>query len=192
MRSSMTDRALLFVALLAAGCGGEPPPVVSAPPPRAPELVCTEPQLAEGVALMDPTCAEGADEACDALDGDCDGHVDEGCEGARDAEVEVALAWNGRADVDLVLEAPGEPARVTSRGDCAEPADARLERAHLEALREGEYRVALQHTACGEGGPVTASVTVSVRGEVLGTFNRELAPGAESDVVRFGVTARER
>jgi hypothetical protein len=137
------------------------------------------------VVLLPPICAESAEERCDALDSDCDGAIDEGCDGATEGAVNVAVAWNGGADLDLEASGPRPLSRVASRADCAEH-QARIERAGSDDLVAGHYRIALHHAdACGTEGPVTASVSVSVANRVLGIYNRSLQPGERADIVRF-------
>jgi hypothetical protein len=141
---------------------------------------------------MEPTCAEDAEERCDALDSDCDGRIDEGCPEAEPGALDVAVAWTGGADLDLELDGPGaaHARRVTSEGACGDSPEP-IERRTLGSARPGRYAVSLRHVdACEAEGPVTASVTVSVGGRVLGTFNRGVDPGTTSRVVAFEVTAR--
>lgn len=175
---------LLSTSLLALGCGGAPP-VVSEPPPPAPPptLVASAPRLAEGVTQLDPVCAEGTEERCDAVDQDCDGRIDEGCEGATDAPFVVSVAWNGTADVDLVLSAPEGVSPDREARGCDGP---RLERASISQPHAGPYRVEVAHAGpCGEPAPVTVSVSLSVNGAALGPFNRTLAPGERAAIVEL-------
>lgn len=154
-------------------------------------LAVSAPRLAEGVIAMEPVAAEDAPERCDGTDSDGDGHVDEGCEGAREGAIEVALAWNGGADLDLVLDGPSDSSAVTSRGDC-EPGSSPLERRVVTTAGPGEYVVRIRHVdLCGGEGPVTASVSVAATGQSLGAFNRAVAPGETVDVVTFDLAPAE-
>lgn len=180
------------LALSALGCGSAAsapraaPDVDQAPASR----MAGAPALAEGTVAMEQTCEDGADERCDALDSDCDGRIDEGCDGATTTgAIDVAVAWNGAADLDLTLDGPGAAdARVLAAdGACGDALD-RLERRSLDRGAAGRYEVGLRHAdACGGDGAVTASVTVAVGGRVLGTFNREIAAGESAAVVAFDV-----
>ncbi len=145
---------------------------------------------ADGVTRMEPVCVEGAEEVCDGVDSDCDGPIDEGCEGAPRGGLAVAVSWSGDADVDVVVEGAGEVERADARGACGEPAS-RLERAHVAAPGPGEVVVSLRAAeACGSEAPITASVSIAFEGRPVGVFNRALSPGATAEVVRLSLDAR--
>lgn len=186
-------RSLVSLVLLTAcGAPAAGPTMPPAPRPTDVALDASTPALADGVVAIEPFCSEGADEACNALDDDCDGLIDEGCEGALSGPVVAAVAWSGAADVDLVLVAPDttEPARTPSGGGCTEPGEPAIERAAIAALAEGAYRVELVRAACGDEAPVTASVTLAVNGRTLGTFNRPLASGERAPVLTVELAPR--
>lgn len=194
-------------AILLAACGGAGPARdLVWEPAVGPVLVAYRPHLAPGVTALDPVCAEGVEEACDAIDQDCDGRIDEGCEGCTDAPFVAALAWNGSADLDLVFEfATSTTAATTADMDrlrsgiaYSAPEGQRVERLALRELVEATYRVGVAYRgscgddasdagSCGDEQPVTVSLSLSVNGAVHGPFNRTLMRGETADLVWVAV-----
>lgn len=178
--------------LVALGCGASQPQgdPIGDPDPRDEPPAVAEPaaEAAAGVALMAPSCTEGVDERCDAVDQDCDGLIDEGC-GYETGALQITTAWNTDADVDLVITGPGGAVASSDAGQldrvaagaCGEPTRARIENARwAEPPPSGVYRVALRHASdCErEGAETTATVSVSALGRVLGVYNTAVAAGA--------------
>jgi hypothetical protein len=145
---------------------------------------------------MSASCTDGVAEHCDAVDQDCDGHIDEGC-GYETGAFQITMAWNSDADVDLVITNP-QGVAVTAdgaldreaQGACGEPTRDRIENARWpEAPPSGLYRVAVRHASECERGAVdtTATVSVSVGGRVLGVYNATLASGETTPVAEVSM-----
>lgn len=203
-------RLLGIVACVVAACSGPPRSAqpndsagaeqpVDVPPPHA-----DEPVLHANAHKMDVTCAAGSAEDCNALDDDCDGVIDEGC-GYASGAIQITLAWNSGADLDLYVTDPAgetlfyneQSRHVASgghldhdaRGDCrTEQAHTRIENAYWPGPRvpSGEYKVALDYWGpCGSTTRTTATVSIAVGGKVLGTYNFEMQPEERVTVASF-------
>lgn len=194
---------ILTISFLIAGCGASPPPAPADPAEplgagRPVETAAPEVSPAEAAVEMRPSCSEGTLERCDAVDQNCDGHIDEGC-GYESGALQVTLAWNSDADVDLVVTDPSDavlsPAHTEvasggtldrqASGACGQASRDRIENARwADSPPSGEYRVALRYASeCErEVGATTATVAISAAGRVLGVYNVTLEPEAEAPV----------
>ena len=172
------------------------------PPALAADALSLEP--ADGVVRVPAVCDRAAGEACNGLEDDCDGRVDEGC-GYGGGALQVTLAWNSDADVDLyVIDPSGEEVsfhqrRVASgghldhdaRGACRPQAEARVENAvWQDAPPPGTYRVEAHYLfECEDAGRTTTTVSIAAAGVVAGAYNYTLTPNERATLLTFEVPA---
>lgn len=201
--------ALVMCMLVAAGCRiqargwYEPPPPTTvtvqagatAPPPSSVQVVGTGPQVGTGVTVVEATCVQGGQEACNGIDDNCNGVVDEGC-GYQTGAIQITSAWNTNADIDMYVTDPsGETLSYShtnsasggvldhdARGACvAQTANNRIENVYWNSPQppHGTYTVALHYYSdCGvNAGPTASTVSIAVGGRVIGAYQVMLTPG---------------
>lgn len=161
-----------------------------------------EPTLQEGVSRLELGCASDIDEGCNALDDDCDGKVDEGC-GYRGNPLQVTIAWNSGADVDLLLYGPsgerisyhqpsapsGVRMKHEGRGACDSRPNARVESIAWRKPPPGKYRVGVHYWGeCQSmAGRTTVTLSVAIGTKVIGPFNVGLAPATRRKMIEFSL-----
>jgi uncharacterized protein YfaP (DUF2135 family) len=165
-----------------------------------------QPQVAQGVTVIETTCTQGAQEVChNGIDDNCNGQIDEGC-GYSSGNIQITLAWQGGADIDLYVTDPAnetinyQHTRVSSgghldhdgRGACR-PAEAgnTVENVYWESPQppSGTYQVKLHYYGeCNSNaGPTTTTLSISVGGQVVGAYNYTLAPEQEVNLASFTI-----
>jgi hypothetical protein len=207
----------LLVILGAAGCRVrahgyvEPPPPIevqatvhSPPPPQAEVHVqVAAPQLEAGVTVIEASCTQGAQEVCNGLDDNCNGQIDEGC-GYSSGNIQITLAWNSGADIDMYVTDPGGETISYShtqsasggnldhdaRGNCRQgQPNNTIENVFWNSPQppSGSYQVALHYWGeCNSNaGPTNTTLSISVGGRVIGAYNYTLAPNQRVTVATF-------
>ena len=155
------------------------PQVVSQPVVAQPVTATVNVQLMApaGVSQIQVQCNPNAAEACNGIDDNCNGAIDEGC-GYQTGQVQVTVAWQGSADIDLHVHDPmGEElsyAHRSSRSGGALDRDANaacsqspptVENVYFAQAPHGRYRARVHvYDMCRDGSiPVTLSISVGGR-----------------------------
>jgi hypothetical protein len=134
-------------------------------------------QAPAGVSQLQVQCNPNAAEACDGIDNNCNGAIDEGC-GYQSGQVQVTVAWQGTADIDLhVVDPAGEELYYgdrtsTSGGQLDRDANAAcsqspptVENVYFSQAPRGNYRARVHvYSMCQDSSiPVTLSISVGGR-----------------------------
>ncbi|MEM7449703.1 MAG: hypothetical protein AAF355_15820 [Myxococcota bacterium] len=155
--------------------------------------------------MIETNCIQGADEQCNGLDDNCNGQIDEGC-GYSSGDIQITLAWNSGADIDLYVTDPfGETVSYShtnansgghldqdARGNCRpEQSNNRIENVYWNASMppSGQYRAELHYWGeCNSGaGPTNTTLSISVGGQVIGAYQYVLNPQQRVQVASFNI-----
>ncbi len=166
--------------------------------------VQTQPVLASGVTIIQQSCTPGAQEQCNGLDDNCNGAIDEGC-GYSTGNVQITLAWNSGADIDLYVTDPynetiyyghtssqsGGQLDHDGRGDCVRGAgNPTVENVYWNNQPpRGNYGVEIHnYSGCNVAlGPTSTVLSIAVGGQVLGSYSYGISPNQRIQVTSFSL-----
>jgi hypothetical protein len=151
------------------------------------------------ISPLENQCRQEAVEACNGLDDDCDGQIDDGC-GVQSGQLQIAFGWEGGADVDLyVLDPRGYTVSYQNRespsgaildhdgrGACGTP-ESSIESVYwARRPPDGRYRVEVHHWGtCGSPGQVRGNLSISVAGEIAAVYQIVLEPRRRAVIAEF-------
>ena len=173
-------------------------------PQQGQTVVVQDTTTATGVTIIEASCTPGAQEACNGLDDNCDGRIDEGC-GYQSGNIQITLAWDTGADLDLYVTDPmnntiyyGQTNSSTggvldhdARGACnPSQANNRIENVYWNQSNppSGVYRVEVNYwngSCSTNNGPTPMRLSVSVGGQVIGIYQAVLQPGEQRQITSF-------
>ncbi len=154
-----------------------------------------------GMQVLQAQCQPGGEEACNGVDDNCNGAIDEGC-GYSGGNIQVTAAWQTASDIDLHVTDPTGAevfygARSSASGgvlDHDANAACRAQPPTVENVYwnsptppRGRYTIrVVSYDQCGV--PVTpTTLSLSVGGRVLGTWRMEFTRQGESFTIPFDV-----
>jgi hypothetical protein len=203
-----------LVLLVLSSCGGSTPQGSTTPETLQARIAAAQrdvqvepPALGEGVGPLATQCP-GVDEVCNAIDDDCDNIVDEDC-GLHQGSIQVTLSWTGGADLDLYVSDPwggvvsyqspdapsGGHLDHEGRGQCDRRAELnQLENAYWDRVppAPGHYLIEVLYWGqCGVAGDTRATVSISIFGRLLGSYEVILHPRERREIARFEIPTGE-
>jgi tRNA (guanosine-2'-O-)-methyltransferase len=182
------------------------PTPAPAPAQQESTVQASNTQKGSGVQVVEVSCQPDGEEQCNGLDDNCNGEIDEGC-GYSSGSIQVTLSWETKADLDLYVTDPAgetlshQNTEVASggyldhdaRGKCRPDEQKNtIENVYWEkgtSPPSGKYEVKVHYYAeCASGaGPTTATVSISVGGKIIGSYNYQLSPTQESTIATFTI-----
>ncbi|MCB9595887.1 MAG: hypothetical protein H6719_24415 [Sandaracinaceae bacterium] len=154
-----------------------------------------------GITALAQSCNPNAAEACNGLDDNCNGVIDEGC-GFSGGNIQVTLAWTTGADLDLYVTDPtgytisysrrqspsGGVLDQDARGACVPSQGATIENVYWDSPNppRGSYRVEVHnYSGCQVSNLTQGTLSIAVGGQVIGAYNVALRPGERQPVAEF-------
>ncbi len=156
------------------------------------------------ITAIQQSCSPNAPEACNGLDDNCNGVIDEGC-GFATGNIQITLAWGTGADLDLYVTDPhgytisysrtrspsGGHLDHDARGACVHShGGATIENVYWETPRPppGTYVVEVHnYSGCRVSDVTQGTLSIAVGGQVLGAYNVVLRPGERQAVAQFNM-----
>ncbi|HJL18052.1 MAG TPA: hypothetical protein RMH99_20480 [Sandaracinaceae bacterium LLY-WYZ-13_1] len=178
------------------------PPAPS--PPSGSVSVSVQTPSQAGVTVVDNYCDPNAAEACNGLDDNCNGVIDEGC-GYSSGNIQITLSWNTGADLDMYVTDPsgftisyqntrsptGGHLDHDARGACnRRQRNNTIENVYWNAPSppSGQYRVEVHYWGdCGVAGTTQATLSIAVGGQIIGAYNVVLQPRERQAVAMFNM-----